>query len=708
MLYEKDTSNLLSEHLKQIVIKFQREKKINLLPAIPSNCTELFTEFFNFQFGTNLTSTQLENFYLRKTGSFSNACLVQPLNINQPLLCSSIDSKARELYKVQRDSLLGTFTHHYIKAGMRAVMHESFTVTHPMREYHHTLYYYDQAGNLVKTVPPAGVRANYAASWLDSVKTAKAQIVAMTPLHQMVTNYRYNSLNQVVHQRSPDGGATSFWYDRLGRLVLSQNLKQKLAASTEKGKRYSYTLYDSLGRITEVGEIANATTTAVTNILTRGAVTLATWLQNSQANKSQITNTVYDKRYEGFENVSNSPLTQMNLRNRVSYTSIAAGNNPKQYQQATFCTYDIHGNVDTLLQDYGSGLFAGTKNVLNANNNRFKYLVYQYDLISGKVNQLHYQPGKLDQFLHRYRYDAENRLVAVMTSMDSIHWEEDARYAYYLHGPLARMELGASGVQGIDYAYTLQGWLKGVNSAGLNPAFDMGGDGTATGSHSHLARDVFSFGLHYFDGDYQPLQTASLAFPSFKTNLPAGHYRPLYNGNISSMSENLAHVPGGTVLFNYKYDQLNRITNMRYFEGFNQAANSWQPLTVTNKYTTWYAYDPNGNLKKLSRYDGTGARFDSLSYTYNTNKNQLNRVTDLVGAGFRDYDHDTQTSSNNYTYYSIGNLTRDYSEGITSIKWNVYGKISEIVKSATSVVSSIRYTYDASATGLVLPLSVWA
>jgi hypothetical protein len=30
-------------------------------------------------------------------------------------------------------------------------------------------------------------------------------------------------------------------------------------------------------------------------------------------------------------------------------------------------------------------------------------------------------------------------------------------------------------VQGTDYAYTLQGWLKGINGDRLNPTTDMGG-----------------------------------------------------------------------------------------------------------------------------------------------------------------------------------------------------------------------------------------
>jgi hypothetical protein len=60
--------------------------------------------------------------------------------------------------------------------------------------------------------------------------------------------YRYNSLNGVVTQKSPDGGFSEFWYDRLGRLAISRNAKQRA-----KGN-YSYTLYDAIGRITEVGQ----------------------------------------------------------------------------------------------------------------------------------------------------------------------------------------------------------------------------------------------------------------------------------------------------------------------------------------------------------------------------------------------------------------------------------------------------------------------
>ena len=127
-----------------------------------------------------------------------------------------------------------------------------------------------------------------------------------------------------------------------------------------------------------------------------------------------------------------------------------------QYDYSTTYAYDIHGNVDTLLQQYRKGLMAAH------GDNRFKLMAYKYDLISGKVNQVHYQPGQADQLYHRYAYDAENRLTDVYITDhkvlvgDGSLEDHDAHYEYYKHGPLARTILGQQQVQGLDYAYTLQ------------------------------------------------------------------------------------------------------------------------------------------------------------------------------------------------------------------------------------------------------------
>jgi hypothetical protein len=128
---------------------------------------------------------------------------------------------------------------------------------------------------------------------------------------------------------------------------------------------------------------------------------------------------------------------------------------------------------------------------------RYKNLKYSYDLVSGNVKEVVYQQGQPDQFYHKYEYDADNRIVSMFTSSDRRHWDRDAKYSYYQHGPLARTELGEQKVQGLDYAYTIQGWIKGVNSNSLNATRDIGKDGaTATGNpNQYVAADQMGYSL---------------------------------------------------------------------------------------------------------------------------------------------------------------------------------------------------------------------
>lgn len=112
--------------------------------------------------------------------------------------------------------------------------------------------------------------------------------------------------------------------------------------------------------------------------------------------KEEITGTVYDVAYTPLETIldGNSALFQKNLRNRVSYTFVKEAASTEPWDAATFYTYDILGNVDTLLQDFDAGM--GSINCTGSGDpsgNRFKKIVYDYDLISGKVNAVAYQPG---------------------------------------------------------------------------------------------------------------------------------------------------------------------------------------------------------------------------------------------------------------------------------------------------------------------------
>lgn len=520
--------------------------------------------------------------------------------------------------------------------------------------------------------------------------TQETQYNGIYPGHVLKTSYVYNATNQVLQQETPDGGASSFWYDYLSRLVFSQNAKQAAVSD------YSFTNYDALGRIIEVGQ-KNLTGNKQPTTPYLEDSRYREILNNNAGADSQITQTFYDDKAPGAAGV-NITLEQDNLRKRVS-ASIYRDNRSTTAINASYYSYDVGGNVKRLYQQInGLGI---------------KTLDYEYDLISGKVNLLAYQHSRTatpekDQFYYKYDYDSENRLIAAWTStranmttygfgseLDNDYKRLDASYQYYLHGPLARMELGraTAKVQGVDYAYTLQGWLKGVNGASLNDASkDIGADGAA------IAKDALAYSLGYYNGDYKPILTGAAAFGAgYQGNNNHAAGKPLFNGNISNSTYAIAGINGGaTVGYSYGYDQLNRIKTFRHHEAIG---GSWDATTAGSKLKEDFTYDGNGNILALQRTNQGGVPMDALDYKYERDTktgrlktNRLTQVWDNVNGSTGDFDLARQ-DANNYGYDLIGNMTSDAKSGINNINWSVYGKILSVNKNDNN---NIAYTYDPS------------
>jgi len=643
-------------------------------------------------------------------------------------------------------TFLGTEREDFIKAYLKNAIDnaiENFDMVYYDKEYQYTLYYYDQAGNLKQTVPPEGID-RFSNSELDDVASGETvsfndkineyrnnntatENAGFLPDHKYKTYYKYNTLNQLVWQLTPDGGETRFAYDKLGRIIASQNAKQ-LGNNT-----FSYTTYDDLGRITEAGELVpnvplliddatgklTSTSLSEDDIFNNQDDPVIPYPQTISVTQNEVTKTQYTTPVTFAADIFNTvDAYDVNLRektrNRVTvvyyYDTFTTGTTlTRDYNNAIYYNYDIHGNVIELATDNKllvqslDVAFTGIKNV-----------EYDYDLISGNVHRVYYQKGKGDQFIHQYTYDADNRITAVETSSDGYVWEKDATYDYFAHGPLARTILGDTKVQGLDYAYTLQGWLKGVNSNALSPDQDMGSDGE-TGSG--VAKDAFGYSLNYFENDYQAIGSIN-AF----VNGPGGteNARNLYNGNIKQMTTallNLDETALATQLNNYGYDQLNRIKSMQGY-ALNGAV-------ATTNYDANYSYDRNGNLKTLSRSTDSGNAMDELAYHYKQklnpisglleDVNQLATVKDAEGQVVGS-DLDTQLpgvtfdvnneNTHNYIYDEIGQLTSDAAEGITNIDWRVDGKVNEITKQDGT---RIKFTYDGLGNRVaktVLPLDI--
>jgi RHS repeat-associated protein len=594
-------------------------------------------------------------------------------------------ANATNNYAQYLDSIKKDFRRRYVSKCMALKGQEAFTMKYHSNEYHYTLYYYDQANNLVQTTPPQGVVPITSATELQHIYNCRIdQTVSPQPAPlvsaPLSTRYWYNSLNQLIRQTTPDAGESRYHYDRLGRLVVSQNARQAVVIGGNK--RYSYTIFDDLGRIVEVGQVAKPAAQIMTQLISRKDVALKNWI--NAGTKSEVTQTHYDKPLNS--TVDGWFLTgQQNLRGRVAST-MYFDDLSQHYLSASHYGFDVHGNVNTLIQE---------NHDLAAIGHDRKRIDYHYDLISGKVNAVDYQAGAPDQFHHHYAYDADNRIVVDSTSPDSVIWDRDAKYFYYDHGPLGRVEIGDAKVQGMDYAYSIQGWIKGVNSNTLTPDNDMGHDGTpANPARQWVGRDEFAYTLGYFPGDYVPIGTSSFEATTISSGLEASG-PALYNGNISHMVTSIGSfmqagaAPLGTA---YGYDQLNRLHQMSAFNNLNMTANKWNGVGALADYETRLTYDANGNIMEHGR-NGTSSpgplAMDQLAYFYIPGTNKLDHVTDAIPDGNYPNDIDNQQVGN-YRYDPSGNLIQDHFEKLNLIEWNVAGKIKAIRKPGLN----IEFRYD--------------
>ena len=643
----------------------------------------------------------------------------------------TVNAKNQE--EIYLEKLAVNFRERYLEEAVSSLV-ETFEASFVDREYHYTLYYYDQAGNLVQTVPPKGVDRIDLSINEDEVKDARMVNDDITngevtgdvlPEHNYRTEYHYNSLNQLVWQHTPDGGESYFGYDALGRLVVSQNAKQR----GETNEQFSYTRYDELGRVVEVGEMTltgdygfdeNGRFIDPTGELVGVSASDFPYGMTDFVSVEEVTKTKYDELL-GLSAADFEDYALDNTRNRITgvfyYENFIDGTDDfTTYDNATFYDYDVHGNVKEMIQKINDADLLALSGVDEEHTK--KKVAYEYDLVSGNVKHVTYQKGQVDQFIHEYEYDADNRITNVRTSRDNLIWEQDAKYFYYDHGPLARTEIGDKKVHATDYAYTIQGWLKGVNSEDLDADHDQGKDSKGAGINQMVGRDVFGFSLNYYQDDYTARHGND--FLSLSDDpITHDHGKDLYNGNIKEMftaSTGIDEAYIGTSHTWYEYDQLNRIRSM------NQE--HIESGTTENRYASTYTYDSNGNLKTLTRDawgdpdgDGTFAKIgiDNFTYHYNDDdpdpqlhNNQLRYVGDALGAGapvlsddladqsvYEGADMGTYGGYSNYAYDEIGQLIQDKQEDIETIEWKVTGKVHKIIRKSGSSKDNLEFVYDA-------------
>jgi len=242
----------------------------------------------------------------------------------------------------------------------------------------------------------------------------------------------------------------------------------------------------------------------------------------------------------------------------------------------------------------------------------------------------------------------------VWTSRDSKHWTLESALKYYPDGKLLRREIRLKDLmlQGLDYAYTLDGWLKAINSEIL--ANDPSKDGIS-GKFQHFARDVFSLLLRYYPNDYKPIKSTATPLEAFIDTGFQHLYKPYYTGWISSWS---MHLDSLHTAYSFRYDRLGRLTQANTLAGFNETG--WNASLIKN-YSTKYSYDLVGNILSLTRYGSDTSVIDVLDYDYYdlSRNNRLSHIDDKVGRVIGT-DLDDQDLGN-YGYDAVGNMIYDES-----------------------------------------------
>lgn len=216
-----------------------------------------------------------------------------------------------------------------------------------------------------------------------------------------------------------------------------------------------------------------------------------------------------------------------------------------------------------------------------------------------------------------------------------------------------------AGLQTVNYAYNVRGWLEAINDTVW-----------ADNNLSLAANDLWGFKIKYND--------------------IADSNKKLFNGNISqtlwdSKSVNTSANPISSS-YTYSYDPLNRITIAKDNTGHYNLSN--------------VSYDKNGNILTLDRkgHTNVGAtifgNMDDLGYVYDSG-NKLLKVTDGISgtAGDGGFKNGTNTNDD-FEYDDNGNLILDHNKGITSILWNHLNMPTEI-KFDNSNTKKINYVYSA-------------
>lgn len=498
---------------------------------------------------------------------------------------------------------------------------------------HDTYYVYDQYGNLTYVFPPLASEVDITQSVLDN----------------LCYQYKYDARNRLVEKKLPG---------KQWEFIVYNNLDQPVATGPALNpwgtgaNGWLITKYDALNRVVYTGWYNGRPVSANDRTLYQ--------IEQTGISPYEIVdeNELFDNIAIGYTNkvlpVTNYKVLTINFYDNYDF-SFAPSTLPAPVESQT-TAISVKGLT--------TGSWVRVLDNPTSTNAEISYTVYDYKYRPVHTKTINYLHGytQVDTHLdwagktlytltkHKrttsdtelvvkdmFEYSPQDKLVLHKQQINSLPEQLISSNTYDELGQLISKNVGGedttgtNGLQKVDYAYNIRGWLKAINDI----------------ENITTENDFFAFKINYNTAD---------------------NTVPLFNGNISetfwkTATDNIQRK------YSYKYDNLNRLLEGNYErEGGNFRDSYLEKLT----------YDKNGNIQSLLRHGDSDANdyefiIDELDYTYHSqNKNQLIKVFDNTNSpqGFKDDSNGLEDSENDYEYDLNGNMTKDENKQIQNISYN--------------------------------------
>lgn len=543
----------------------------------------------------------------------------------------------------------------------------------------HSYNFYNQLGQLIASIPFEGVK-KLAGSGINNYAT-KNDI-------PFIKLYEYDVRGRLIKTKTPDGGLSELVYRNDGKLRFSQSAVQKTTG------RYSYTNYDSYGRVVESGEFQPDAGGIAFNSNAAVSSPMSGIVENVNVAGELLTGTKRDvvtNQYDLPNNdhgLSGYMQDAANLGNLLSvskkYKSIVNNViNANDLGSATWYNYDEEGAAVWMIS-YTVGLGNKTMDLYYDQSKRIVKRVFQKNIAA-------------ETFVHYYEYDQETgNIFKVYTNTVDNNSTKLLQATYYdnINGSRKRVEL-ATNLQGIDYTYTLQGELKAINNS--DPSKDPGNDGS-----NGFLQDAFGMVLDYHANDYRNDRTGNVQ--PIKSINTTGIVPDNFVGLTKAMtwySKKPLSTPGmpgveSPVTTLYTYDEKDQLVSSIWGNNINYN-NTPATFSVTNfnqenikdPNSGQPAYDGHGNILNLQRVDGLGNVVDKLTYNYTTNSNKLDNVVNTASGTAQTYA--------SYVYDEIGQLINENPADASQkkyIRYDVNGKVTAVARDAAFTQLVVEYVYN--------------